>query len=151
MGSFTANNSPIRPGFLSAQDSNSDSEFNDILMSFSEEELYLEKEDSLKVSGTCSTYKIHPQSRIGELETTSLELSRSLVKIERKSGFSIWSCISPDLGLEGHERRCSSSGNRSAKVTASKLRKALRKTHFNRIEHGPVSYTHLTLPTILLV
>lgn len=135
MRRLSKEHSPITAGFLSAKSSGSDCESQDMLMLSSDEEMFLEQVDSLRGSGTSLGDK--PCTRTGslEVETTSLELSRSLVTLERKSKFSIWSCISPDLGFSLDDKaNCLSTKKRSAKVSSAKLRGALGKAHFERIE-----------------
>jgi hypothetical protein len=129
--------SPVRAGFLSTKESGSDCDTQDFLMLSSDEEMLGDRVDSLRVSGSSWGYRDSDHPTFCEGETTSLELSRSLVTLEHKSGFSIWSCISPDLGFsQDLHSNGPSSKKRSAKVSTAKLRRALGKTHFERIEAG---------------
>ena len=133
--SRSMNSSPTRKGFLSTQDSDSDLEGIDILVLSSDEHVMAnEKDPTLRKSRrTCRHLGRVSPSFKGGVETTSLELNTRDRLSERKSGFSIWSVISPDLGIDFETNR-SSFGTRSAKVSVKKLRKALRDTHFKRVE-----------------
>lgn len=128
--------SPVRPGFLSEKESNSDPESFDVANSSNEDDWFTEENFQVYVKETSSTYKVDSIKGLGKLETSSLELYRSDSKAERKSGFSIWSFISPGLGMRRSEDDALSNAHkRKVKVTSNKLRKALRNAHFVRIEN----------------
>lgn len=139
--SLSPNDSPARGGFLSAQDSDSDLDAVDIMMSSCDEAPIGKGADFLPlcVSGELCTFEstsVHFSSYLETASLEPLELEKAHMKTERKSGFSIWSVISPDLGIGNHETDQSRGRTRSAKVTAAKLKMALRGSHFQRVERG---------------
>ena len=109
--------SPAR-GFLSTDESNSEEE--------------REPETLQKERGSLNN-KLEDTFWQREIEWKQRE-SRSLEDLQTakdsKSGFSIWSCISPDLGLQKAKSSCLTGG----KVDGEKLRSALKGSHFQRIE-----------------
>ena len=108
--------SPSR-GFLSTDESNSEYESEEAKNSPN-------KLEKFNHNNLDEDYKCEEKEEIkGDTKSEGQE-------IDRKSGFSIWSCISPDLGLKINESSCLG----EERVTAEKLRRALKQSHFKRIE-----------------
>jgi hypothetical protein len=81
--------------------------------------------------GCYKQFSLH-ELKLEQTEGHTQSLQVFCDKQERGSGFSIWSVMNSEMKMERNDVRSSVNG---VKVTSLKLRNALQKRHFSRIEN----------------